>query len=165
MHYFLIVWVSLFINLPVFAMDAPETLSFPAPITALRSLSAFEMRDTAYSQNELEKTLLPVCQPTARDLLKKFLDVLHKDDFPDPKHPIAALIAGWNCLYEKLVKNNTNEPGQLKAIQQLMFLHKNYLPLDLQAEIPPTLKACSRCVGLIPTSPLSPASVKDGGSA
>ena len=165
MHYFLIVWVSLFMSLPIFAMEDAENIAPPPPIGALRSPPAFEMRETPYSQEELEKTLLPVCQPAAHGLLKRFLDVLHTPDFPDPKHPVASLIEGWNCLYGKLVKNNINEPGQLQAIRQLMFLHKSHLPSDLQEEIPPTLKACSRCVGLIPASPLSPSSAKDGGSA
>ncbi len=138
----LLTLVSLFITLPASATYEEELE---------RAKVSLPVRSEAYTQEEIMNKLSPHLVPAIIPFYESSLTLMFAQ-FGAPKHPVATITGGWQCLLAKVSDAektpDSTEESQRSALLDLLALHKRSL-----AEHSPTLLAlvnehapCAACV-------------------
>lgn len=122
-------------------------ITLPASATYEEELEkakvSLPVRNEAYTQQEIMDKLSPHLTPAIIPFYESSLTLMFAQ-FGAPKHPVATITGGWQCLLAK-VKDAENTPdsteeSQRTALLDLLALHKRSLeilanPEDAKADI------------------------------
>lgn len=117
----LLTLVSLFITLPASATYEEELE---------KAKVSLPLRSEAYTQEEIMEKLSPHLAPTIKPFYESSLTLMFSQ-FGAPKHPVATITGGWQCLLAKATDAektpDSTEESQRTALLDLLALHKPLL--------------------------------------
>lgn len=91
-----------------------------------------------------------VLLPNARKEFEQYFEIMFREDFPTPTHPLATIVNGFDCLYQRLEEAKTEEE-QSEELHKTLALHKPVLNRFVKEQEEKTLIArigefaCNAC--------------------